>query len=292
MLDVDAVTRLVQHVAATVVAPRFRALREGDVGEKGVGDVVTVVDHEAEAALTEGLRALLPGVPVVGEEGVAADRAVLDALGAPRAWVVDPLDGTRAFVEGSPDHAVMVALVDDGVPVAGWVCLPAHGRTYVAERGSGAWCDGRRLQRRSASSAGASARAAAVPDGAVPDTAVSDTAVPDGAVAVWGMDEGVRLALERCHGLLGPQAGRPQRLWSGWEYSRLADGTRDYLGWWRTSPWDHAPGAVITREVGGISRCLDGREYTAEPLGGPLLVAADEDTWATVQGVIGAALRG
>lgn len=268
-IDVDAVRALVEHVAATVVAPRFRALAAGEVHAKGADDVVTIVDHEAEVLLTEGLRALAPGVPVVGEEAVAADPHVLDALeGAPRAWVVDPLDGTRAFVEGSPDHAVMVALVEQGEAVAGWICLPAHGRTFVAERGSGAWVDGRRV-----------VRPAADPDAL------------RGAVAVWAMDAETRRRVEDGSPGLGRGAGTAQRLWSGWEYSRLATGERDYLGYWRSSPWDHAPGAVLVREAGGVSRFFDGDEYTALPVGGPLLAAADDVTWLTVHDALGAAVR-
>ncbi|WP_225753042.1 inositol monophosphatase [Actinotalea sp. Marseille-Q4924] len=268
-IDVDAVRSLVEHVAATVVSPRFRALTSGEVHAKGADDVVTVVDHEAEALLTEGLAALAPGVPVVGEEAVAADPTVLDALvGAPRAWVVDPLDGTRAFVEGSPDHAVMVALVEHGEAVAGWICLPAHGRTFVAERGSGAWVGGHRRSPR-----GPPARA------------------PPGAVAVWAMDAATRRRVEAGSPDLGLGAGTAQRLWSGWEYSQLATGERDYLGYWRSSPWDHAPGAVLVREAGGVSRFFDGTEYTALPVGGPLLAAADDATWRTVQAALGAAVR-
>jgi fructose-1,6-bisphosphatase/inositol monophosphatase family enzyme len=268
-IDVDAVRALVEHVAATVVAPRFRALATGEVHAKGADDVVTVVDHEAEVLLTEGLTALAPGVPVVGEEAVAADPRVLDALeGAPRAWVVDPLDGTRAFVEGSPDHAVMVALVEQGEAVAGWICLPAHGRTFVAERGSGAWVDGHRVVR-------------AAPD---PDAL-------RGAVAVWAMDAETRRRVEGGSPQLGLGAGTAQRLWSGWEYSRLATGERDYLGYWRSSPWDHAPGAVLVREAGGVSRFFDGNEYLPVAAGGPLLAAADAATWHTVHGVLGGAVR-
>lgn len=269
-IDVDAVRDLVEHVAATVVAPRFRALTSGEVHAKGVDDVVTVVDHEAEALLTEGLTALAPGVPVVGEEAVAADPRVLAALdSAPRAWVVDPLDGTRAFVEGSPDHAVMVALVEQGEAVAGWICLPAHGRTLVAERGAGTWVDGRRVVRPPA-----------------------DPETLSGAVAVWAMDAATRARVEAGSPELGLGAGTAQRLWSGWEYSRLVTGERDYLGYWRASPWDHAPGAVLVREAGGVSRFFDGTEYTAVKAGGPLLVAADDASWRTVQRALGGAVRG
>lgn len=263
-VDVDEVTRLVEGVAASVVTPRFRALTEGEVAAKGADDVVTVVDTEAEAALAEGLSRILPGVPVVGEEAVAADPRVLDALvDAPRAWVVDPLDGTQAFVAGSPDHAVMVALVERGVPVLGVVCLPAHGRTYVAEQGSGAFVDGVPLRR-------------PAPD---PDAL-------RGGVAVWGMGPDVRARIDAVRGRIPGGAGTPQRLWSGHEYARLASGERDFLCYWRTSPWDHAPGAVLVREVGGVSRFASGADYTAVGRGGAVVAAADEDTWRALRTVL------
>lgn len=251
-VDVGAVTALVERVAATVVAPRFRDLVAGEVGEKGPGDVVTVVDHAAEAAFAEGLAALAPDVPVVGEEAASADPTLLGLLGAPLAWVVDPLDGTRAFVEGSPDYAVMVGLVAGGVPVAGWICLPEHRVTVVAERGSGVWCNGQPL--------------AAAPREGDPRMQVAARYLPPAARA--------RLLAE----LPGrPGAGRiglAETVWSGNEYARLALGDVDAMLAWRTMPWDHAPGVAIARELGGVARRLDGSDYRVDVDADGLLVAA------------------
>lgn len=250
-VDVDAVTALVERVAATVVAPRFRDLVAGEVGEKGPGDVVTVVDHAAELALADGLGALAPGVPVLGEEAASADPTLFGLLAAPLAWVVDPLDGTRAFVEGSPDYAVMVGLVAGGVPVAGWICLPEHRVIVVAERGSGAWCNGEPL-------------AAALREGD-PRMQVAARYLPAPARS--------RLVAE----LPGrPGAGRialAETVWSGNEYARLALGDVDAMLAWRTMPWDHVPGVAIVRELGGVARRLDGSDYRADVDVEGLLVA-------------------
>lgn len=251
-VDVDAVTALVERVAATVVAPRFRDLVAGEVGEKGPGDVVTVVDHAAELALADGLAALAPGVPVLGEEAASADPTLFGLLAAPLAWVVDPLDGTRAFVEGSPDYAVMVGLVAGGVPVAGWICLPEHRVTVVAERGSGAWCNGEPL--------------AAAPREGDPRMQVAARYLPAPARS--------RLVAE-LPGRTG--AGRialAETVWSGNEYARLALGDVDAMLAWRTMPWDHVPGVAIVRELGGVARRLDGSDYRADVDVEGLLVAA------------------
>lgn len=258
-MNVDAVTAAVEHVAATVVTPRFRALAEGEAREKGRGDVVTVVDTEAEAALTTALREVLD-VPVVGEEAAAAHPDLVDLLAeAPRAWVVDPLDGTQAFVDGSPEHSVMVGLVAHGEAVAGWIHLPQLGRTFVAERGAGARLNGAPLappRRRGA-----------------PRCAVSGAFLRSPAAL-----RGVRR--------LGARAGGG--LWSGNEYSRMLTGESEAAAFGRTWPWDHTAGAVLLREVGGVSRHLDGAEYRPTGRRPGIVAAVSEDVYATVT----AALRG
>lgn len=262
-IDVDAVTALVEHVAATVVAPRFRDLVAGEVREKSPGDLVTVVDTAAEAALVEGLAAIAPDVPVVGEEATSVDPGRLALLGEHRAFVVDPLDGTQAFVDGSPEHAVMVALVEDGDAVAGWICLPAQGATYVAEQGSGAFRNGERLRRPAPS---------------------PDVAALHGGVATFYLDDERRSAVTTAAaGRLGPQVVVGPKLWSGHEYALLATGRHDFAVYWRTHPWDHAAGAVLLREVGGVSRRFDGSDYRPGEPGVSLVAAADEATFRRVR---------
>ncbi|NCT89629.1 inositol monophosphatase [Cellulomonas sp. APG4] len=259
---VDDVTALVERVAHQVVAPRFRALAAGDVSEKGPGDLVTVVDTEAERALAAGLAELAPGVPVVGEEAASLDARVLDALDAPRTWVVDPIDGTRAFVEGEPDYAVMVALVEHGSAVAGWICLPEPGETYVAERGAGAWVSGRRLQ----------------------PAAAHEPLV--GGVATSYLPPAVRAHLDARAPALGPRITTSERLWAGKAYADLAAGRRDVCLWWRTQPWDHAAGAVLVRESGGVSRRLDGSDYLPGTAGTGLLVSRTAEVDTRVRAVL------
>ena len=146
-MDTDAVLDLVREVVAEHVTPRFGRLSSTDVSSKRrPGDLVTVADREAEVALSAALRAAHPGALVVGEEAVSADPALLRGLPtADHAFTVDPVDGTRHFVAGSPDHATMLAELRHGVTVRSWIWQPQHERAYVAERGSGAWADGVRL---------------------------------------------------------------------------------------------------------------------------------------------------
>ncbi len=70
-MDTDAVLRLMQEVAAEVIDPRFRSLSEGEIDEKGPGDLVTAADREAEVLITRVLRAAYPDAVILGEETYA-----------------------------------------------------------------------------------------------------------------------------------------------------------------------------------------------------------------------------
>src|SRR4249919_2193614 len=147
-VDTDAVLRLLQDVAEEVVNPRFPSLSSGEIDEKGPGDLVTTADREAEELITAALRASYPDALILGEETYAGRHELLrEFWDADHAFTVDPVDGTKNFVHGSPDHAVMVGEVKAGESVRGWIWQPQHRTSYVAERGSGAWRDGVRLTR-------------------------------------------------------------------------------------------------------------------------------------------------
>lgn len=112
--------------AARVILPYWR---NGVVAEAKADDSpVTRADREAEALILERLEALYPGVQTVAEEAVAADGAPAEA--ADWFWLIDPLDGTRGFIEGRESFTVNIALVRKGAVVAGVVTAPATSTTW------------------------------------------------------------------------------------------------------------------------------------------------------------------
>lgn len=109
-------------------------------------DPVTEADREVDAVLRKQL--LRAGEGWLSEE--SADD--LSRLGCKRVWVVDPLDGTREFVAGIPEFCVSVAMVEDGCAIAGGICNPATGETFLGSLTSGLLYNGqpaRASQRRS-----------------------------------------------------------------------------------------------------------------------------------------------
>jgi 3'(2'), 5'-bisphosphate nucleotidase len=104
-----------------------------EVIEKSDKSPVTEADRRAETLILTGLAKRFPGVPVISEEH-ASEFGTPDSIG-PRFFLVDPLDGTKAFVRGDPHFTVNIALIEDGRPVAGAVGSPASGELWWTVEG-------------------------------------------------------------------------------------------------------------------------------------------------------------
>ena len=122
--------------AGTVALGYFRrgAQTSAAVQSKSGGSPVTAADFAADAVLKERLTAAFPGAGWLSEE--TEDNA--DRLNRRTLIIVDPIDGTRAFVAGDPRWTVCAALILDGRPIAGVVHAPALDETFSAARGQGA----------------------------------------------------------------------------------------------------------------------------------------------------------
>lgn len=96
---------------------------------------VTVADREAERLISRMLLEAFPEDGLLGEEGAAREGA------SGRRWIIDPIDGTRDFVRGNPNWAVLIGLEDRGRVAAGFAYLPGWNQMYFAAAGTGAFCN-------------------------------------------------------------------------------------------------------------------------------------------------------
>ncbi|WEX75628.1 3'(2'),5'-bisphosphate nucleotidase CysQ [Sinorhizobium numidicum] len=94
---------------------------------------VTEADERAEAIILERLSAAFPHIPVIAEEAVASGR--IPDIGSSAFFLVDPLDGTKEFINRRNDFTVNIALIEGSVPIAGIVYAPAQRCAYVADKG-------------------------------------------------------------------------------------------------------------------------------------------------------------
>ena len=206
----------------------------GDFAVRGKSDasLVTDADERAEEVILAGLAELEPRCPVVAEEQASAGRA--PEVGDGAFFLVDPLDGTREFVERNGEFTVNIALIVDRAPRLGVVHLPALDETY--------WCDARRRawrRRRGAGAEGIRCRPA-------PETLVviASRSHRDARTDDFLKDHPV--------GEIIP-AGSSLKL------CRIAEGRADmYPRLGRTMEWDIAAGHAVLEAAGGSVRTLAG----------------------------------
>ncbi len=246
---IDEVAAAIREAANAEIVPRFRRLADSDIEEKRPGEIVTAADRACEAALTRRL-ASIADVPVIGEEAVAADPARLELLGPETScWLVDPLDGTANFAAGSPDHAVMVAYLHHGVTTASWIWQPATKQMYIAERGAGATVNDKPIDR----------------------PATVDHRALIGVIKDRFLPDDTRHHVHRQAEGLGPV--HPGVNCAGVEYPDLVAGRTDYILYWRTLPWDHAPGVLLATETGCAAVRPDAAPYRPHSQRSGLLIA-------------------
>jgi 3'(2'), 5'-bisphosphate nucleotidase len=130
--DIGVVLADIVLEAAEVILPFWRS--ELVIDRKADASPVTEADRQAEALILDRLAKAFPDIPVVSEEDASENGAPDKAW--PRFFLVDPLDGTKAFVGGRESYTVNIGLIEDGVPVAGAVAAPATGQVWFTAGGA------------------------------------------------------------------------------------------------------------------------------------------------------------
>ena len=120
----------------------FGEVEQLQVSSKGPGDFVSRADLKAEQVLRDELMEARPNYGWLGEESGAE----VKGADPTRRWIVDPLDGTTNFLHGLPHWAVSIALEHKSEIVAAVVYDPTKDEMFVAEKGSGAWVNDRRIR--------------------------------------------------------------------------------------------------------------------------------------------------
>jgi 3'(2'), 5'-bisphosphate nucleotidase len=193
---------------------------------------VTAADERAEAVILAALAALTPSIPVVSEEAAAAGR--IPAV-AERFWLVDPLDGTKEFINRNGEFTVNIALIENGCPTLGVVLAPALSRLFAGAGGEGAYLE-ENTQRR-------------------PITCRTVPAA--GLTVVASRSHGDAEALHKF--LAGRKVASQTNAGSSLKLCLVAAGEADlYPRLGRTMEWDIAAGDAVLRAAGGMVKTLAG----------------------------------
>jgi len=265
IVDPERIAGVIAEIAEEEIASRFGKLAAGDVDTKsGPNDFVTEADLAAERQLEKALSAFYPGATFIGEERATTDPKLVSALETNEGafWIVDPLDGTRNFVQGREEFGTIVALVVDGETRAGWIYAIPDKSTAMAEQGEGVTWRGERLQP-------LTPKEGALQGG----RAIGNLQEPWRSRLVPRLKETFQTSPISC---------------SAYGYIRLATGEWDFGLYARVHPWDHAAGIAMLGEIDGRAQYLDtGEGYTPRTVQGrPLLVAGSADHWEQVRSTL------
>lgn len=251
-----------ETLADAARAATLRHFRAGDPGLRNKDaagfDPVTAADREAEAAMRALLARLRPADGILGEEGEPVpSRSGLT-------WVLDPVDGTRAFLAGAPVWGVLVAVQDAAGPLLGLIDQPFTGERWTGGPGLAEWRRGaetRPLRTRPCAELGTATLLTTFPEIGTPAERAAFAAVRDRVrLTRYGLD---------CYG-----------------YALLALGQADLVIEAGLSPWDVAAPVAVIRAAGGV--VTDWRGGPAHE-GGRLLAAGDPRIHAAALALLAAA---
>jgi len=236
---------------AGAVILRHYETGDGAAETKADGSPVTAADRAAESVILFGLAKLAPQIPVVSEECAAAG-IVPDITGG-RFWLVDPLDGTREFLNRNGEFTVNIALVEDRRPVLGAVYAPVLSTLYLGRVGEAAW------------------RATGDEP---PEPILARRTPAEGPTVVASRSHGDRQALADY--LDGRSVSAERQIGSSLKFCVVAEGGADlYPRFGRTMEWDTAAGDAVLRASGGSVETLDGQPllYGKPGLDNPVFIA-------------------
>lgn len=232
-LTAEQITAVLAAIPDDIRAVRPLILaRAGKVGhtDKADGSPVTATDLEVEKQLQAAFAARLPEVPVYGEEtGYGGDMPEVF-------WLIDPIDGTKSFIENIPTFTTMAVLIQDKEAVAALIYNHSTDDLYTAQKGQGAYKNGAPLNLRA--------------------TPLAHKAICKGRF-IKTLDD--IMAAQDVHCEIGPNGG-------GFGFTMVAEGTFaarfNMQGGGYTH--DYAPGALLVREAGGAIIPIKEDAYTFE----------------------------
>lgn len=229
----NRLAELVREVAQTAVMPRFLNTA---VSTKSDGTRLTEADLHAQALFAERLPQII-NCPMLGEEMSADEQHAIWQHAATGLWVVDPIDGTNNFINGLPHFALSVAYIRHGRAQLGAIFHPMMREMFTAERGRGAWLNGRPLPLRHA-----------------PKKLNESIA----GVEVKYLRSGKLASRMQTLHPFGSQRSMGS---STLDWCYLAAGRYDLYLHGGQKLWDYAAGALIYEEAGGRLATLEGDDF-------------------------------
>ena len=215
--------------AAAIQMKYFGKIKE--IKSKGVLGLVTNADIEAEKAIVKIIKKNFPNHDILAEEGNNVNK------GSDYRWLIDPLDGTTNYIYRSPFFGVSIALEHKKEVVLGGIYLPIFKQMYIAEKGKGAFLNGKKIK-------------------------VSDRKINESMLLYSGsLHRDKKIQLE-CFDKLIDIVFRIRIIGSAVvNFISVAKGNAEIYVDHQTNPWDIAAGALLVEEAGGMVTDLEGNKW-------------------------------
>lgn len=223
--------------AALVIRKMAGRIQRSDVRTKGVNDLVTTVDIEAQRVIVEMISSPFPEHSILAEEDVD-DATPVGSTGGYQ-WIIDPIDGTTNFMHGVPPYAVSIGLQKDHEMVVAVVLDVSRDELFTAVKGGGLFVDGVRYS-------------------------VSETTTLSDALMTTGFPyrrfEDVDAYLSVLRSMILSSRGIRRPGSASVDLAYVAAGRFDGFYESGLAPWDVAAGVLLVREAGGMVTSFDNSE--------------------------------
>lgn len=218
--------------AGKLLMASYGKLKSSQINMKSKNDFVTEIDKKSEKLIIAAIKRRFPHHGILGEESGAS-------TGKDVYWIIDPLDGTSNYIHSFPMFSVSIGVIEQGKIVAGVVYDPIHHELFSAQKGKGAFLNGRRIQVSKVKTLADSLMTTGIPFRArdrFDEYLISFEKISLGSV---GLRRGGSAALDLAYVACG-------RFEGFWELD--------------LSPWDIAAGAILIKEAGGQITDMWGKE--------------------------------
>lgn len=260
IINPEKVADLIIEASEMHIMPRYQALEEHEISSKtSPSDLVTQADLDMEAHLKRVLPDLLPGSVIIGEEGISKGEDTLDVLkdDSQKVWVVDPVDGTRNFVNAKPKFGAMAACVIGGETQVSWIYDVLAKEMYIAEKTSGSYKNGTRL------------------------TVNTEERFDhmDVHINYRYFPKDLKDDMQKFISQFKSEASLGS---SAHEYTRIAKGEADASFYSRSRVWDNLPGVLLVEESGGYVSKADKTDFHPSNDKANLIVTTSEENWGRI----------
>jgi fructose-1,6-bisphosphatase/inositol monophosphatase family enzyme len=261
----DFIVNILINVNKKIILNYYNKLAPKDIDIKSsADDFVSIADKKSEDYITEKLSNFLDSTKIIGEESAFLDRnKFLSLLSEPLLWVIDPIDGTKNYINGNENFCSMISLVKDSFPIASFIYKPLQRQFIYAFKDTGAF----------------------ILD---VDTKVSTKLNleldPLNQITGSGGTKGIPEVFRKS--VLNNLRSYTKRVFigsAGIETMMLVTNKIQFIFHGRVTPWDHSPLDLIIKEAGGSVYMARLKEEFNIKSKGPILAATNSQIWDEVR---------